>query len=91
MTLKNLRKFMVFSLIFLLFFSMALAKSSPKFTPSIDQKYQAPITTPGDRAWWIDISYFGNYLWTYLNIGFCLLYTSPSPRDRTRSRMPSSA
>ena len=25
-----------------------------------------------------------------LNI-FCLLYTSPSPRDRTRSRMPSSA
>ena len=24
------------------------------------------------------------------NIG-CLLYTSPSPRDRTRSRMPSSA
>ena len=31
-----------------------------------------------------------------INIGstlysFCLLYTSPSPRDRTRSRMPSSA
>ena len=25
-------------------------------------------------------------LWT-----ICLLYTSPSPRDRTRSRMPSSA
>ena len=25
------------------------------------------------------------------NITFCLLYTSPSPRDRTRSRMPSSA
>ena len=24
-------------------------------------------------------------------IGPCLLYTSPSPRDRTRSRMPSSA
>ena len=23
--------------------------------------------------------------------GVCLLYTSPSPRDRTRSRMPSSA
>ena len=30
---------------------------------------------------------------TYGPIGpyFCLLYTSPSPRDRTRSRMPSSA
>ena len=24
-------------------------------------------------------------------LGYCLLYTSPSPRDRTRSRMPSSA
>ena len=33
----------------------------------------------------------------YINIRYlcgnssCLLYTSPSPRDRTRSRMPSSA
>ena len=27
----------------------------------------------------------------YLRIRACLLYTSPSPRDRTRSRMPSSA
>ena len=26
-----------------------------------------------------------------LQFGDCLLYTSPSPRDRTRSRMPSSA
>ena len=25
------------------------------------------------------------------NLWICLLYTSPSPRDRTRSRMPSSA
>ena len=25
------------------------------------------------------------------SIYYCLLYTSPSPRDRTRSRMPSSA
>ena len=33
--------------------------------------------------------------WPIHDIGeqylFCLLYTSPSPRDRTRSRMPSSA
>ena len=27
---------------------------------------------------------------THIQVG-CLLYTSPSPRDRTRSRMPSSA
>ena len=26
-----------------------------------------------------------------VNVIACLLYTSPSPRDRTRSRMPSSA
>ena len=26
-----------------------------------------------------------------LRVQSCLLYTSPSPRDRTRSRMPSSA
>ena len=29
---------------------------------------------------------FGDY-----SSNICLLYTSPSPRDRTRSRMPSSA
>ena len=28
---------------------------------------------------------------SYISINTCLLYTSPSPRDRTRSRMPSSA
>ena len=31
---------------------------------------------------------------SYIGMGYnptCLLYTSPSPRDRTRSRMPSSA
>ena len=31
----------------------------------------------------------GQVLFEHLK--FCLLYTSPSPRDRTRSRMPSSA
>ena len=28
---------------------------------------------------------------TFEVVSICLLYTSPSPRDRTRSRMPSSA
>ena len=32
----------------------------------------------------------GSYIFNALLSG-CLLYTSPSPRDRTRSRMPSSA
>ena len=30
-------------------------------------------------------------IYQYLYYKHCLLYTSPSPRDRTRSRMPSSA
>ena len=33
-------------------------------------------------------------IWAYSKAApdfICLLYTSPSPRDRTRSRMPSSA
>ena len=39
----------------------------------------------------------GPKLWNYSTtdaigtVNSCLLYTSPSPRDRTRSRMPSSA
>ena len=37
---------------------------------------------------------FGSYTLSeqeMVDFGTCLLYTSPSPRDRTRSRMPSSA
>ena len=34
---------------------------------------------------------WAEYLFMRKNIKGCLLYTSPSPRDRTRSRMPSSA
>ena len=40
-----------------------------------------------------DGRFFVKYLNKQGNDGYyyCLLYTSPSPRDRTRSRMPSSA
>ena len=38
-----------------------------------------------------DFAFFKlSYYWTS-TFSTCLLYTSPSPRDRTRSRMPSSA
>ena len=45
------------------------------------------------------IGYFGYFLFSLtlligvlgINYYSCLLYTSPSPRDRTRPRMPSSA
>ena len=31
------------------------------------------------------------FLWLDIKLYHCLLYTSPSPRDRQKSRMPSSA
>ena len=37
------------------------------------------------------VTQVGNDNWIMAYVHFCLLYTSPSPRDRTRSRMPSSA
>ena len=33
---------------------------------------------------------YGAYMW-FRDVVICLLYTSPSPRDRQKSRMPSSA
>ena len=40
----------------------------------------------------IDLVKFGDYLHQlYVPTNLCLLYTSPSPRDRQKSRMPSSA
>ena len=53
---------------------------NPSFTPS---NSSTPISYPNFPA-----NYQGNQSetgWT------CLLYTSPSPRDRQKSRMPSSA
>ena len=37
------------------------------------------------------VGFFGLYLFAWLLRNFCLLYTSPSPRDLSTSRMPSSA
>ena len=39
----------------------------------------------------VPIPSYSPSLYTYTKDTTCLLYTSPSPRDRTRSRMPSSA
>ena len=52
----------------------------------------------GSLSWRdIDIDLLTDYVFdlrgkkSYRDSTTCLLYTSPSPRDRTRSRMPSSA
>ena len=42
-------------------------------------------------ATYFDLKAFGTNTREEYLYYLCLLYTSPSPRDRTRSRMPSSA
>ena len=47
-----------------------------------------------DNDGWDDLTFAseeGSEIYFFKNNDGCLLYTSPSPRDRTRSRMPSSA
>ena len=48
-------------------------------------KNNTPAEFRATGFYWLDIEF------TNRNRYICLLYTSPSPRDRTRSRMPSSA
>ena len=50
-----------------------------------DWKATGPVTVDNDKANQIRKGQVGSLL------NCCLLYTSPSPRDRTRSRMPYSA
>ena len=53
---------------------------------------QGALTSPfvTDNVRWLDAKTF--HFTQMSTSGYnCLLYTSPSPRDRTRSRMPSSA
>ena len=52
------------------------------------------LTTDGASITWQDAPYFSgdyNALTNKPTIPACLLYTSPSPRDKRQSRMPSSA
>ena len=50
--------------------------------------YDAPTNTAGSRSYRVILNEPGSGCPDVIS---CLLYTSPSPRDRTRSRMPSSA
>ena len=53
--------------------------------PDVDAECRALVKSLG-QAGWLRHAVGGT-----AHGGACLLYTSPSPRDRTRSRMPSSA
>ena len=49
-----------------------------QYAPAFSNAVDVPLILWADAA-------------TVSRFGFCLLYTSPSPRDRQKSRMPSSA
>ena len=52
--------------------------------------FGTPVTFESAETSWLSSAYDANSGKTVIAYT-CLLYTSPSPRDRTRSRMPSSA
>ena len=57
-----------------------------------DDDGHAPVgTSNGTAANTQDINFLTGAPCTYNQYTICLLYTSPSPRDRQKSRMPSSA
>ena len=66
------------------FDSQLLAQTIPGTIQILDAASDVPIML--GLPWWDHTMHVCARL-----PGICLLYTSPSPRDRTRSRMPSSA
>ena len=62
-----------------------VAKVMRQETPEWIRQAGNPIVKP------VYEGLFGGWEGNWMAYNVCLLYTSPSPRDRTRSRMPSSA
>ena len=58
---------------------------------NINIKYLCGNSSAGKKISSYDTSLKSKKLPRITKYNNCLLYTSPSPRDRTRSRMPSSA
>ena len=56
-------------------------------THTIHELIETAVTMSGDQ----ELAFRIGHGLDMTEYGACLLYTSPSPRDRTRSRMPSSA
>ena len=59
--------------------------------PEIPGRSSVTSTDVADAVEWILPSIVESLSGKAVKFRPCLLYTSPSPRDRTRSRMPSSA
>ena len=70
---------------FMVFFMFAMVKAIvPRYRYDQLMRIGWKIFLPLSLAWVVIVGLFAQY-------GFCLLYTSPSPRDISGSRMPSSA
>ena len=77
--------------------NLAMTDSRPEiqlYTATLGSQHQAELehkrTWSGHSEEVTDLDWAPNQ-WLLASCSDCLLYTSPSPRDRTRSRMPSSA
>ena len=87
----------LFALVYsILIYAISISLPSPRTASVAYEMAIKPYFELSSLGW--SIIYFALVLVFVLNrskllelIGNCLLYTSPSPRDRTRSRMPSSA
>ena len=64
------------------------AISLVQFNLNFNGFFYEPLQTKMPAVWWT-MNQTADFV--AQKYGICLLYTSPSPRDRTRSRMPSSA
>ena len=92
--IKNLFKYLGFGLSifpFIIIFYLIFPRAEFNF-----RVFDTPMSTLGipDTINLGSFSEFSNSeeeVFILINNNYCLLYTSPSPRDRTRSRMPSSA
>ena len=69
----------------IMMFARSIGDANPKYYEEKDENVIAPPTFIQSSAQF-DPDYF-----LRPKIGGCLLYTSPSPRDKRQSRMPSSA
>ena len=65
--------------------------SVESFTPDLSGNNGSDFSNLSDPLSFSNLLQVGDNTIEIVNLNSCLLYTSPSPRDRTRSRMPSSA
>ena len=95
----NALTFLILIIILIIFFMLSKSNGIKKF--SLMMILGGAIGNVYDRIFYGAVPDFidfhiGNFHWFIFNvadifISFCLLYTSPSPRDKRQTRMPSSA